>query len=401
MLIDVTRLLDRMMQGRLPTGVDRVGLEYVRHFSGRAVAMVRFAGQWIELPRRDTDRIFDALLSPRGNLKQLARKAVGKALPLSFARRYAAPRFLFNTGHSGLDQAGYFRRLRGTGLKPLFFVHDLIPLTHPEYCRPGERERHQARMDTVLKLGAGVIVNSQATLDALKGHARKVEHPMPPAVVAQLAPARLPSPADIAPLDVPYFVVLGTIEPRKNHWLLLKLWRQLIERLGNAAPRLVVIGQRGWECENVVDLLERCEALKGFVFERPGCSDAELSTYLHHARALLFPSFTEGYGLPLVEALTLGVPVIASDLPAFREIAGDIPDYLDPLDGARWSERVLDYARPDSPLRLAQCQRMGHFLAPTWEAHFQKVESLMDRLASAIPAQTPQVIPRTQGLMVR
>ena len=66
-LIDVTRLVDRTMQGRLPTGVDRVSLEYIRYFGQRATALVRFAGQWIELSLADSERVFDGLLSPHGN----------------------------------------------------------------------------------------------------------------------------------------------------------------------------------------------------------------------------------------------------------------------------------------------------------------------------------------------
>src|SRR5580698_988440 len=99
-------------------------------------------------------------------------------------------------------------------------------------------------------------------------------------------------------ISEPYFVILGTIEPRKNHWLLLQVWRRLVERLGDRTPRLVVIGQRGWECENAVDMLERCEELRGVVTELPACPDVELTSYLRHARALLFPSFAEGYGMP-------------------------------------------------------------------------------------------------------
>jgi glycosyltransferase involved in cell wall biosynthesis len=177
--------------------------------------------------------------------------------------------------------------------------------------------------------------------------------------------------------------MLGTIEPRKNHWLMLQLWRQLIERLGEHAPRLVIIGQRGWECENVVDLLERCESLKGFVFEYSVCSDADLGTWLHHAQALLFPSFSEGYGMPLIEALVQRVPVIASDLPVFREIAGVIPEYIDPLDGKRWSELIQEYALVESPARRSQRQRMEKFVAPTWDMHFEKVEALMERVSFA------------------
>lgn len=382
-IIDVTRLLDRRMQGRLPTGVDRVSLEYVKHFGERSTALVRFAGQWIELSRKDSERIFDALPSQNELCNSLIRRAVTKAFLQNVGQRFSKPRFLFNIGHSGLETMHYTHRLQRSGLNPLFFVHDLIPLTHPEYCRPGEAERHRIRINTMLETGRGVIANSVATLEELTAYARVNNLPMPPTLVALLAPAQLPAPIVDAPMSKPYFVILGTIEPRKNHWLLLQLWRKLIERLGDAAPRLVIIGQRGWECENIVDLLERCETLKGFVFEHPACSDAELASWLHHAQALLFPSFTEGYGMPLIEALTFGVPVIVSDLPVFREIAGDIPEYVDPLDGKRWGELVVEYAQAESQDRLSQCQRMAGFVAPTWGAHFEQVEAFMECLRFA------------------
>jgi glycosyltransferase involved in cell wall biosynthesis len=84
--------------------------------------------------------------------------------------------------------------------------------------------------------------------------------------------------------------------------------------------------------------------------------------------------------MPLVEALALGVPVIASDLAVFREIAGDIPEYIDPLDGVRWAEQVMAYAQPDSRERAAQLQRIEHFKTPTWGEHFVKVDGLLARL---------------------
>ncbi|MCX7098187.1 MAG: glycosyltransferase family 1 protein [Methylococcales bacterium] len=384
-LIDVTRLLDRKMQGRLPTGVDRVSLEYVRHFSRRSTALVRHAGQWVELSHRDSQRIFEGLLSPDSLCKASVWVAVTKAFPTSFYAQFSAPRFLFNTGHSGLEKLDYTNRLQNSGLKPLFFVHDLIPITHPEYCRSGEAGKHRVRMSMMLKTGHGVIANSAATLKALSAYAQDNGLPMPQSVVALLAPTRLPLPLPEAPLGQPYFVMLGTIEPRKNHWLMLQLWRQLIEHMGSNAPRLVIIGQQGWECENVLDLLERCEILKGFVIQQQACSDTELASWLHHSQALLFPSFAEGYGLPLVEALAQGIPVIASDLPVFRETAGDIPEYVDPLDGMRWKALISDYAQVDSQARIRQCQRLKKFIAPTWDTHFERVEALMESLS--VPAR--------------
>jgi glycosyltransferase involved in cell wall biosynthesis len=176
--------------------------------------------------------------------------------------------------------------------------------------------------------------------------------------------------------------MLSTIEPRKNHWLMLQLWRKLIERSGKAAPRLVIIGMRGWECENVVDLLERSPQLQEFVIERNQCGDREAATWLHHARALLFPSFAEGYGMPLSEARSLGVPAIASNLQVFREVAGEVPEYIDPLDAPRWVEVIGDYAGEQSALRAAQIQRMKGFRPATWEQHFSVVDDFLERLDS-------------------
>src|SRR5262249_44691063 len=141
--------------------------------------------------------------------------------------------------------------------------------------------------------------------------------------------------------------------------------------------RLVIIGRRGWEYENAADMLERCRELKGVVVEYPRCGDDELAALVDHAQALLFPSFVEGYGIPLAEALTRGVPVIASDLPVFHEIAGAIPDYADPLDGPRWAELISNYADPGGALRQRQLQRMHAFTVPTWERHFAIVDAFI------------------------
>lgn len=375
MLIDITRLADRFLQNRLPTGVDRVSLQYLERFADHAYALVRFAGRWVELSRDDSRRVFDLLLDGDLTGHAALRRCVARAYVSAWRQQHCG--VLFNTGHSGLDRLDYAERVARRGLKPVFFLHDLIPISHPEYCRAGEAMRHHRRLKNMLSVGKGLIVNSVATRDELMAYASARDISVPPCAVALLAPARLPEPYRGRMLEQPYFVVLGTIEPRKNHLLLLHLWRQLVTELGPAAPQLVVIGQRGWECEQVVDLLDRCAALQGHVIELPCCDDRELATWLAHAQALLFPSFVEGFGMPLVEALMLGVPVIASELPVFREIAGDIPCYLDPLDGPGWRRVVLEFMSPESMLRQAQIKRMADYSPPTWPQHFEVVKNLL------------------------
>jgi len=377
LLIDVTRLAARLLEGRHPTGVDRVSLAYIDHFRLRALAVVRHWGRWMQLSRSASQRVFAALLGEDPQSASTLRRCVATAYVLRWGLTPGA--LLFNTGHSGLDDPRYAQRLRRHGVRPIYFLHDLIPLSHPEYCRAGEVDKHRRRLQTMLRTGHGVIANSQATLDDLLAHAQAEGLSLPARVVAHLGVSRLPAPQQQRPLQSPYFVALGTIEARKNHLLLLHVWREMVDRLG-ATPKLVIIGQRGWECEQVVDLLERCDALRAVVREVPHCDDAQLATWLHHAQALLFPSFAEGYGLPLIEALAAGVPVIASDLPAFREVAGDLPVYLDPIDGLGWLDAIMAFADPKHPARTRQLARLQGYAPPTWAQHFERIDAWLEGL---------------------
>ena len=100
---------------------------------------------------------------------------------------------------------------------------------------------------------------------------------------------------------------------------------------------------------------------------------------LRGARALLMPSLAEGFGLPVVEALALGVPVLCSDLPALRESGGGVPEYLDPADRGLWARAILDYAG-DSARRVAQLSRLATWRSPRWADHFAIVNRLIASL---------------------
>lgn len=379
-LIDVTQLLAHKRS--TPTGILRVNLEYVRHFKERSTALIHYRDMWIELSKKHSLEIFELLLDPlkRPNFSLLS--TLIRSLPRNLGGRYFGPRFLLQMTYSGLNEITYVDRLKGSGLRPLFFVYDMIPLSHPECFVAKEADSHRRRIETITETGSGVITCSHATAKALKDYAHANNLPLPPSVIAPLAPALLPTPQKESFLDKPYFVMLGTIEPRKNHWLMLQIWKQLVENLGEKAPCLVIIGTRGWENGNVFALLDRSPLLKKIVLEKSNCSDEELATWLKHARALLFPSFIEGYGMPLVEALAVGTPVIASDIGVFREIAGDIPEYIDPLKTKRWAQLIVEYMQPNSLMRQEQCIRIANFKAPTWEEHFEKVEAFVEQLCT-------------------
>ncbi|WP_105508964.1 glycosyltransferase family 1 protein [Paraburkholderia sp. BL21I4N1] len=378
LFLDVTRLLTRLFDGLLPTGVDRVGLAYIEKYGAKARAILSERGFSTVLSEHDSQQTFAWLLSSIRN-RNAIRALIARAC-LNRLRETRLTGILLHTSHNGMEFSRYYDAMARRQIRSVFMVHDLIPLTHAEYCRPGVDSIHRRRMHTALKRASGLIMNSQATLDSLTAQAQHAGLEQPPCVVARLASGVTQRPLAPRPLPTPYFVMLGTIEPRKNHWFILHVWRRLVEQLGAAAPKLVVIGRRGWECENVVDMLERCHSLKGVVIEESHCSDEQLHAYLQHAQALLFPSFVEGYGMPLAEALALKVPVLASDLDVFHEIADHIPEYLDPLDGPGWLVRIQAYSRANSPERDAQLKRIENFREPTWAEHFEHVDGFLETL---------------------
>jgi glycosyltransferase involved in cell wall biosynthesis len=378
-LLDVSRLIWRLWRGRLPTGVDRVCLAYLGHFKSRSRAVVQRRGRYFILNERDSDRLFDLLAQgPKGFRRGLVQLAL-RAFPST--RRVPERKGLvyLNVGHTGLDDPSFGPWIAEGGIRAVFLIHDLIPLLHPEYCRPGEQAKHERRMMNVLKSAAGLIGNSQATVRDIETFAIARGLPMPPTVAAWIAGPCVPARVVPKRFDRPYFVTVGTIEGRKNHSLLLHVWRRLAADDASNVPILVIVGQRGWEAESAFAMLDRADDIKSHVIELGECADNELADIIAGARALLMPSFAEGFGLPVVEAFELGTPVIASELAVFREFAGEIPTYLDCLDGPGWKRAIRAFTA-DSLERQRQLDRMAGYRGPDWPTHFNIVDAWIETL---------------------
>ena len=383
-ILDVSRLLSRVRH-HTPSGVDRVEMAYARGLSDRLGTRLHFAavhpfGVYGRL-RRDKALRFLDMMETRWACEDgnVAQRPLAEALPtllglLPHRPPPTAMAVYVQASPHHLTRSALVRRIVDREqARLLCLVHDLIPIEYPEYARPDGAALHRKRIDTIVALADGIIANSAATKRSLEpwlartGRAVDIR-------VALLGTHVIASPASRAPPPVkPYFLCIGTIEPRKNHLLLLNLWRHLAEtRHPNTIPRLLIVGRRGWENEQIVDMLERCAALQGYVEELNGCSDQTMHDLLHGARALLLPSFAEGYGMPVAEALSVGTPVICSDLLALREAGGSVPDFLDPLDGPSWKSHILDYAEA-GPLHSSQMKRLPQWRRPSWTDHISTV----------------------------
>lgn len=389
-ILDLSRLLSRVRH-HTPSGVDRVEMAYARglldHYGDRLqFAAVHPFGLYGRLPRERALAFLDQMerrwTSEEGNVEPRGLTEILPSLMglLPERSRGGGGVYVQASPHH-LTRPKLVRHiLEREGARFLCLVHDLIPIEYPEYARPNGAALHIRRIETITALADGIIVNSTATGESLKPWMAKSGRDID-MHVALLGTHEIPEMrGEIQAPASPYFVCIGTIEARKNHLLLLNLWRHMAEtQAPETIPKLIIVGRRGWENEQVVDMLERCTALKGHVEELNGCSDRRMHELLQGARALLLPSFAEGYGMPVAEALSVGTPVICSDLPALREAGGVVPDFIDPLDGPTWKAHILDYFR-EGPLVAGQLQRLPLWHRPSWAEHIRIVCKAVDAL---------------------
>ena len=427
LLIDVTRIASRIARAN-PTGIDRVELAYATGAWRRSTSVnlhgvvtnpfgagllppriidrirSKIEGLWRRPRNLHQDLVFNSIVSALKSddlrnglgcrrfsssvcakdwtselfswLPELAGAANLRRRVMTDILSGGAGAYL-HTSHAQLEHSERFQWARRSGVKVVFFVHDAIPIEYPEFCSPGSARRHEGRLRTVSELAGKVVFNSQATKRAVFNYWRARGMRTPESLVAPLGVSDAflrPVPQVFQP-SRPYFVCVGTIEPRKNHLFLLNVWRELSRRMGPETPRLVVIGRRGWENENILDVFERSKQLADLVIEASGVSDDGLAALMASSSGLLAPSMAEGFSLPVAEALACKTPVIASDIDVHREVATDRATLLHPNDGRAWAEAI-------EALAAGSRRRHDEAVAPTGRtmSDMQHVDYVLDRV---------------------
>ena len=363
--LDVTRLMTRFNR-RTPNGIDRVDFAYAQRFLGE-VGSVAAGVIWTPL---GAARVGGAPM--RIALDALGRHWRELPLPARATLSMARANVHLNVSQFPIWTSAYARWVVRQPGKPVYFLHDTLPLSHPEYFPAAELARHRARLANIAATARGVIVASETVANSLRDHCRTLMRPAPPICVAPLglAPAFIQTPTAPAPPADRYFVVLGTLEPRKNHRLLLDVWRAMIRKDPARTPKLAIVGKRGWENGSTFAMLDQSPELRPYVREERAMDTPSLCALLDGTLGALMPSFAEGYGLPVHEALARGAPVIASNIPAFRSISSPLLTLIDPTDGLAWLDAV-------ESLTAAPRVPRGARRAPTWDDHFATVEAFL------------------------
>ena len=390
--LDLTRLLSR--SGMVHTGVDRVEwayLEWCLRLERPVFGLLRSAFGYLLLDRagmkhahahmRQADwgtpdllsrLAFKASPTRRAAETSLRRQTIGRATPSRLKplikRTFPNGVLYLNTGHSNLSRRVFEAFQATENAKSIVLVHDMIPLDWPKHQRAGTVEQFEKRMRLVSEFADALICNSEQTKSDCEKHMGAFGR-IPHAIVAHLGVEITDVPTVTLPeVPDPYVITIGTIEPRKNHRFLLDLWEDWDD-----APHLLICGNRGWKNEDVFARLDAAKANGASITELNGLDDAQLMGLLKGAKAALFPSLAEGFGLPQIEALSLGVPVICNDLAIYREVLGEFPVYAETSNAYVWRTEIENLLQKDSNSRGRVSEDQAQYTPPSWEAHFNLV----------------------------
>jgi len=235
---------------------------------------------------------------------------------------------------------GQIEQLKRQGVGIVAVLYDLIPLTRPEFFDTRLSAVFSAWFDWVIHTADGYMAISRSVRDQLK---HELATRLGPVAAEKpwygyfhlgseldLIRGELAPPAELTRLfdaEQPVYLAVSTVEPRKNHTYLLDafelLWAQ------QSPVRLCIIGRVGWKCDALIKRIEGHPEFGRRLFMFNQLDDGGLEYAYARAKALVFSSHDEGFGLPLVEAMQRGLPAMGSDIPVFHEVGGEYMAYFD------------------------------------------------------------------------
>lgn len=254
----------------------------------------------------------------------------------------------------GMGLEGSVKKVKPDGVFVVFYIHDLIPITYPQYCDAIKTREFERLINQLPTLADAVLTNSKATKIELTCGLKKrsLFTGLPEVGVAYLGVDKVDKRKVMLNArdelvgflkdNSPVFMMVSTIEPRKNHAYLLDVFEALWHE--GVAAKLLIIGRVGGDVDLLMQRFEKLLQIGKEMMVLHDVTDVELDYAYRHATALVFPSFAEGFGLPIIESLSNGLPVIVSAIPAHLEIAGDLGMYVDPntpADMIKWIKEIV------------------------------------------------------------
>lgn len=283
-----------------------------------------------------------------------------------------------NVGHTGLNKSHMLNHLRTVcGIQIAIYIHDLLPVSHPHLFREGERDKHLTRIANVERNANVVLTNSRFTAGELFKRTNIKD-----AAVLEIGTLAHGG-GGVAADGRSGFVSIGTIEPRKNYIWLVRCWLEFCEAHPElvGTEKLTIFGRAGWlsgaeklELDKMADQRSRVQIISG-------ASDREIGEKVASARAYVSAAHVEGWGMPLAESLSAGTPVIASDVPAHREVTQDQARFFRPGNADELIQLLTKCF--DQREYQQMLQATSRFRPWGWDEHFKKLEAILAQSAGS------------------
>ena len=226
--------------------------------------------------------------------------------------------------------------------------HDLIPINYPEFFLSKNTNLFSNYMKQTIKVVDYFYCNSEFTKQELTDYLVKMKVKKPPMNVITLGcdlyTKKIKSPLSQTLQELisqPYLLFVSTIEIRKNHNLIYQMYLKLLEQGAQNLPRIYFVGKRGWKVEKLLNSLDNDSRIKEKIFILDRISDSDLIQLYKYCWFTLYPSFIEGYGLPVAESLSFGKFCLSSDAGSLPEVGKNWIDYADPYQLDQWVEKFL------------------------------------------------------------
>jgi glycosyltransferase involved in cell wall biosynthesis len=274
------------------------------------------------------------------------------------------------------------------GVRFSILIYDLIPIEHESFVEQQHVIQFRDWLRDAIPVADVVLTISKYSRDALIRWAAAAGRSLPRVEVVELGSGSSDRPmaGDIKATSFPQRFVLfvSTIEIRKNHRLLVRVWRRLLARHGaDAVPVLIFAGQVGWMVDDLLEDLAAGDGLGGKIVLMQGLSEAELRQAYRACLFTVFPSLCEGWGLPVAESLVQGKFCVASNRTSIPEVGGDLIDYFDPSDDDDALAKIERLLLDPAYLAAREARLQAEYRPRTWE---HCVQSLIGKLDQPVPA---------------
>jgi glycosyltransferase involved in cell wall biosynthesis len=257
-------------------------------------------------------------------------------------------------------------------------IYDMLPAIHPAYFVPGMPEQFSTYMQQILPNCDCVLAISESTKNDIETFMNAHALGKVPIHVFRLGDDFVKQTAIRPDIEVEagrYLLCVCTVEARKNHLLLYYAAREAISR-GVSIPPIVLVGRKGWLVNDLFYLIENDPVLKRVFIFAP-CSDQELAWLYQNCMLTVFPSFYEGWGLPVAESLFYGKYCLSSNSSSMPEIAGNLIEYFSPNDPMTLLEKILYFEGHPDALAENEKSIKNEYKPTSWDESFSHIDEIM------------------------